>query len=316
MTRRSLLTGSTILIAWLITMGFLFRDYYLQRSNQPTYTTESLFGSVKAIPRWQDVEEYMLIISKGSQGTSRTPVGATATIIQQVDNPTTAVMYRAKFNLAGKLAPLLPTATVKVTADLDKDISLTSFHGETSLGPLNISSSGLIADSTLYISTSNGNTISRSKVPFRRSISMAEALRPVLGRQMSIASGAKMSTPILDPLTGVSRGTLTIEVQDKEPITVNGTEIMAFRVISSIGDIETLMWVDDAGNTLRRQLVGNLFMERTTKDEALKQAPTLADQVTPQTLDIAEFADVPVHGSGDAQKIQPSGLGLIQGLLR
>lgn len=297
-------------------MGFLFKNYYLQRSAAPAYTTESLFGSVEAIPRWQDVEEYMLIISKGNRGLSRTPVGATATTIRRADNPTTGATYMAHFNLAGKLASLLPAATVKVAANLDKDINLTSFYGETSLGPLNLTSTGKLDGSILYILTTNGANVSKSRVPVENSISLAEALRPVLGSQMSIKSGSRISTPVLDPLTGISRGTLTVEIQDEELISVNGKEIQAFRVESSIGDIKTLMWVDAEGNTLRRQLVGNFFMERTTKEEALHQAPSLAEPVEVRPLDIAEFTGVPLQGSEAAEEQQSSGLGMIQNLLR
>lgn len=243
-------------------------------------------------------------------------MGATVTTIRRVDNPTTAVTYQAHFNLEGKLAPLLPKAIVKVAASLDKNVTLTSFHGETSLGPLDLRSTGLVSDSTLLISTRNNSIINRTKVPLQQPISMAEALRPVLGRQMVIKKGATMSTPVLDPLTGISKGTLTIEVGEQEIISINGNETQAFRVVSSIGEIKTIMWVDADGNTLRRQLLGNLFMERTTKEEALRQAPSLETLAEPEALDVADFADVPLQGRVEAQEQKSSGLGLIQGLLR
>ncbi len=247
---------------------------------------------------------------------SRTTVGATATTIRRVDNPTTTVAYRAHFNLEGKLAPLMPKAVVKVVADLDKGVTLTSFHGITHLGPLALESTGFVRDRILYISVANGSDVSKSKVALQNSISMAEALRPILSRQMKIETGSKMSTPIIDPLTGLSRGTLAVEIQMQEEISVNGKEMQAFRVESSIGDIQTLMWINPEGQILRRQLLGNLFMERTTKEEALKQAPSLAEKAEIQGHNIAEFADVPFRGSEETKENQPGGLAIIQGLLR
>lgn len=303
-------------MAWLLTMGYLLKTYYFERSAPPAFTTESLLGSVKVVPRWQDVEEYMLIVSIEDKGEKSTPVGATATTIRKSDEITTNATYRAHFNLEGKLAPLLPKATVKVVADINTDLNLSAFHGETRLGPLNLSSTGLVSGNTLNVAVVNGDKINRTKVALKNSISLAEALRPLLSRQMEIREGSRMSAPIIDPLTGINRGTLTVEIQDKETIVINGKELQAFRVESSVGDIKTLMWIDDDGQTIRRQLLGNLFMERTTMEEAVRQAPSLVEQAEMQPLDVAAFADVPYQGSEDAAETRGGGLATIQNLLR
>lgn len=145
---------------------------------------------------------------------------------------------------------------------------------------------------------------------------MAEALRPTLGRRMKIQTGEKMSAPILDPLTGRNRGTLTIEIGEKDTLTLDGQQVEGYKVVSSVGDIKTTMWVDDAGQTIRRQLVGGLSMERTTRDKALAHAPSLEQPVEIPQLDPADFKGIPTVREGDAQSgSSAGGLGMLEALL-
>lgn len=134
---------------------------------------------------------------------------------------------------------------------------------------------------------------------------------------MDVKSGNTMSAPILDPLTGKHRGTLTIRIGEMEQIMINGREVDAYRVVSSLGDLETVMWVDEEGKTLRRQLIGGLAMERTSRDEALKVAPSLSESLEVPELDFSEFRDIAtLRGSEHQATDSPPGLGMLESLLR
>lgn len=286
-------------MCWVITMGFLAKNYYMYESPSPDYTSDNLFSSVSTVPGWQDIEEYMLIVQTDKDSGTRNVIGAAATQIRRVADPVTTATYQANLNLEGKLSPLLPRAIVKVSSLLDKSVNLTSFHGVAKVGALSFTATGSVANNLLYLTTVKPNGTNSLKRELKGGISMAEALRPTLGSQIEIRPGNQMSAPVLDPLSGQPRGTMTIKIEKKEPVIVEGKEIEAFRVVSSLGDIRTTMWVDEFGQTLRRQLVGGLAMERTTREKALAQAPSLQERLEIPELDPADFKDVPLSREGE-----------------
>lgn len=309
--------GSMVLICWAITMAFLAKNYYLYKTPAPEYTSEGLFASVSTVPGWQDIEEYMLIVQTDKDSGARNIIGAAATEIRRIADPVTTATYEATLNLEGKLSPLLPRAIVKVSSLLDRNVSLTNFHGMATVGPVSFTATGALANNLLYVITHKPNGISYTKRELKDGISMAEALRPALGTQMEIKPGNQMSAPILDPLSGRYRGTLTIRIEKKEPVIIEGREIKAFRVVSSLGDIRTTMWVDEDGQTLRRQLIGGLAMERTTREKALAQAPSLQETLEIPEVDPADFKDVPLSREGEVKNGENlPGMSMLEALLK
>jgi hypothetical protein len=299
-------------------MGFLIRNQYTDAAPLPDYTSEKLFGSVTPVNRWEDIEEYMLIVQTNAQSGARKIVGASSTEIRKHRDAGTTSTYRAKVLLEGQVSPLLPKAVVKVSGYLNEDVNLTAFHGEAALGPLTFVATGSIVNNMLYVKTVNANKTNLLKRPFQNNLSLAEALRPALGNQMEIKPGNQMTAPVLDPLTGRNRGMLRIVIGEKETLGLNGQDIETYRVTSSIGDLETVMWVDAEGKTVRRQLVGGLAMERTTREEALKVAPSLDAPVEVPQLDYAEFRGVPIEREGDASSGGGSipGMNMLESLLK
>jgi len=309
MSRLSLAIGSAIIVAWLLTIGVLLKNHYLHPEQIPEFENADLFTSVEVVERWKNVEEFMLILQNNDV------VGASATTISKSLKPDKTMTYLMQFALSAKLSPILPTVNVKVSAGLDSGFNLTKFHGIGNIGSASLSATGKISEQTLQLKIANGSNISLRRIALPNSVSLAEAVRPALGKKLKIAPGNQTSIPVLDPLSGRNRGTMTIKVQDKEGVKVNGRIVKAHRVVSDLHDIKTTMWVDSDVNTLKRQLVGNLVMERTSATEALSKFPQLNEPITIPDLDSAEFANVPLTQPGSPPQAS-SGPGLLDSLLR
>ncbi len=311
MSRLSLFSGSAIVLMWLITMGFLLRNHYLKPDPVPAFSDESFFGSVEAVQKWRDVEESMIIKN------GETPVGASLTDVRQEKQPDDSLTYTADFRINVKVSPLLPQVVLKGRSIMDAKMHLKRFHATADVGPAKFSATGEVDDNLLYLKINKNNDINLQRIDLNGPISLAEAVRPAIGSQLNITSGESLSTPVIDPLTGSNRGTLTITVKDQEQITVDGESISAYRVVSSLADIETIMWVDAYGQTLKRNLVGSFTMEKADREEALKAAPALAEPTVIPGLNLVEFRDVPIQQSADAAGQSPNGaIGTLRTLLQ
>jgi hypothetical protein len=306
--------GLIVMLAFVFTMAFLIKGHR-DTANVPEYSMESeeFFSSVSPAEKWRDIEEWMLVMQVNPSSGEARPVGASHTAIRQLDEGTTSAMYSAEFGLQAKISPLLPTGIVKGSAFLGRDHSLTSFTVAASLGGVNLASHGAVVDDELLVKIIQPSSTSYVKKPLTQEVRLGSILRPSLARHLEIKTGEKMSSPVVDPLTGATRGKVTIEIGAQEEITLAGEKVRAFRVTTSVGDIETLMWVDADGKTLRRNLVQNLRMDRTDREAALKHAPQLEEPVAAVELNIAEFANVEAS-TGAAE--QQSTLGVLGTILQ
>lgn len=298
-------------MAWGLTMAVLVKRQREESGNLEDYSAESLFGSVEVLRTWRDIEDYMVILQSGK------PVGASLTEIRQDKNQDTTLTITMDFRLSAKPSDVLPTIEAKAFGHLNNKLELEAFFAKANAGPLTLNVNGLSTENELYLKATNFNNISYSRRQLKEPMTLTEAVRPALGSQMTIAPGQTLRTPVLDPLTGKSHGLLMIAIGEKEAITVDGEEVQGFRVVTKLHDIESIMWVDATGRTLKRNLFGNLTMERTSREKALEVAPSLAKGVAIPPLDIEEFPEqtVPDDG-GNPAPAGSSALGLLGRILQ
>lgn len=301
--------GAAILLAWGVTLAVLLKNYGTPGDIPTDPDSSDFLRSVTVAEKWQDIEEWMEIVQVNPDTGQTQSVGATRTTIAQRDNPTSTSAYTAEFVFSAKLTPLLPVATISGVAELDKDSALTSFGVRGELARLALSTQGTVVREKLYVLLDKPNETSRYIKTLDQPVTFGEVLRPSLSRHMKLAPGEKMSSPIIDPLTGQSRGYIRLEVVQRERIQLQGRSVTALRIRSSIGDIETLMWVDEQGRTLRRNLVNNLRMDRVSRDRALELAPGIEKPVKFPPLDLAQFQNLSVDPASSPNDLSgPAGM--------
>lgn len=290
--------GWLIMVIWIGTMLVLFRQYAHHGSGALGSEDINFFHSVEAVQKWKDIDEWMLLV-QAAPGRPERIIGASKIQIRRVDDPTSGPSYRAHFGLQGKFSALVPTASIRGTAVIDADSNLTDYFIRGDLVGLQLSSQGAVSNGILYAKINNFNETTRFKQRLDSPVSFGELLRPALARRMKIAVGEKMSSPVIDPLSGATKGKVVVTIEAKESIRLDGKTVPAYRVVSQLGDIKTLMWVDEEGQTLRRNLVNGIRMDRSDRETALKAAPNLETAVGLPEMDFSEFRDVPMRRPGN-----------------
>lgn len=307
--RYPLILGIAVVVGWGITMGFLYRNHYAQTQEVPRFDEAEFFQSVKAVEKWQDVNEFMVVKH------NNTVVGGSVNSIVKLDSPDKSNLYKFRFVTQLKISELLPPFTVRITGTLDDHQNLSAFHANADLGVTDINVSGQAVSKTLYLKTNTGTGPTYQKLLLKNPVNLAGVVRPALGKHLEIRKGNRMAAPVIDPLTGETRGTLAIVVGDQEDVRVGDKNVRLHKVTSTLGDIQTSMWVDDAGLTHKRQLVGSYTMERSTSEIVAAIVPSLwkADNSAP--IDFSEFRNVELKDSLDLPSENQSAFKVLQELI-
>jgi len=286
-----------VVVFWLIMMGSLaYRE--LGKSRGLLVGDDSPLAPAAIARTWRDYSEYALLVWQG------TTVGAMATSITREQSPTPR--YLLELHLEAQPRPLAGAGGITLAglAELDLELVLKRFRLLGRILNADFEMNGFIsADAELFLELRRGEERTRLRFKLEQPISLAEVIRPLALRTAEIRTGTSFRVPVVDPLWSMQIGVLEITVGDIETLRLPDGEIQAWRVESRINDFVSTSWVDAAGRPVRRQLVGGLWLDRTTAQRALQVAPTLASRFEFVDLQVRDFADVspqPISEFGSA----------------
>jgi hypothetical protein len=277
--------GILITVFWLVMMFTLVRGRILPERRERALAAQSVEPSALT-HGWEDVREYMVV----RFGDTR--IGSAATSIAQ-----TMAGYRAEvlFGLNMDLLGLQRNVGIRTAADLDRSFDLRQFHIETALAGMELALTGLATDEELYVEVKQGKSISRSRYTLDRQISLLEAVQPLATRSFKLEPGNTLVVPVVDPIWSLERGMLEIRVMNRERITLSTGEVDAIRIETRLNEFVSTSWVDEQGNTLKRQVAGGLVLERASEGQARAAGGLEYQPIRIPPLNMADFKDVPVE---------------------
>lgn len=287
-------------------MGHLVKNHLLPAA--PTQENPASDSELELTRNWKDIEEYMLLRLGNST------IGAFSTTVKMLEG-NDGKKFRSDFRLGAQLrvGPLTRPIELKGVGLLDGKLNLDRFHLEGNLAGLPLSITGLAQGNVLMLRNSGAGEAKLARIGLPRKASLLEAIRPAALREFEIKTGNVLRMPVVDPLFSMQRGVAELVVKEKEKITVGGREIEAFRVESRLNEFVSVSWVDANGQTLKRQIVGNLTMEMTTEEEARKHAPAVAEAATVPPIEAAQFRGLPLQDVGTALGTESSLLSFLSG---
>jgi hypothetical protein len=122
--------------------------------------------------------------------------------------------------------------------------------------------------------------------------------------------------PVADPMFSMQQGQVQIRVLEREKIALRDHQVVGYKVETRLNDFVSYSWVDRQGSTLRRQLIGQLTMERTSEAEAKKISAVLSEPLTLPVMDLDRFKKVQPQTVNQLTGGAQSPLGALGGLLK
>ena len=305
---KSYVIGGCITALWLVMMASLLYRHVLPHKRAP------LDGSAIANPaeltqHWQDTHEHMLLMF------GKAIIGAASTVVQKLDSPQTHYVANFRLGASFGFTKLKQSIAIKAVGELDSKFELTDFYVDAALPAIRLRVRGATKGTELFLDVEKNGQHALSRLHLGRRISLLEAVRPALMQQFAVKPGASYVLPVADPLFSMQQGQVEIRVLQRELLPIGGRQIAAYKVEIRLNDFVSYIWVNRQGETLRRQIIGNLTMENTSEAEAKRVSPVLTEARDLPPLDLVQFKRVPSKSVEQMSDGKQSPLAILGGLL-
>jgi len=272
--------SSAIVIFWLVMMFTLVRDRLLSHAAKavPSEVAPSLLAA-----NWKDYEEWMDIYYKGL------PIGAMTTSIRRGNE---GQVYYITSRLFMELKVMSFSARVRMAlgAELDDAFVLQRFLAKASAGGSDWTMSGLFYKGRLLYRIEGGGRDTVGALELEKPPSLLEAVRSTLGRSLELKVGRVYQIPVYDPIWSSGGGMAEVRVVRMESIVIGEKRYNAFRVETILNKYVSVVWLDNDGCTLMRQILPDVIMKRAEKDEVITRYKEFAVPVPlPGELSVRDF---------------------------
>lgn len=269
-------TGFAILAFWLAMMAILASRHLIPESigGGQSLDIEQMTSD------WQDVEEWMRISIKDR------PVGIAHSAVRKQDGGYKA-LSRAKLSL--EAAGPKPVSFQSV-AVLNNDFHLSSFWISAVAATVAIDVRAVVWEDNLMIKFDpTPGSLKRGYYPLEQPIILMDSLRPLATEKMELAEGATYRFAAFDPMWSGLAGEAVLRVIGPETITIDGREVQATKLETTLAGQKMEAWVDEDHQVLRYQFLNDIMFDRIARAEALREEPSFASEPPVPTLNMDEF---------------------------
>jgi len=128
---------------------------------------------------------------------------------------------------------------------------------------------GVVQDDALALTMRSGGESTEQRIPIAEPIYLPSAARAAL-RAGELRAGATLTLRVFDP-SALEHQPMTISIVGRDTLTVDGVARETWKVREAFRGIESTVWLDDAGHTLREEGPMGLVMVRETMNQAVNE---------------------------------------------
>jgi hypothetical protein len=168
---------------------------------------------------------------------------------------------------------------------LNRDFSLADFDFEIKSGRFSFNVNGSVSGEVLTVRTNSAGTSRKADIALKAK----PYLLPAITAAMSAAelkTGDKYTFDIFDPAT-MGQTPVIVEVFGKEDLQIMGEIQSATKVALNFKGTSQLAWIGEHGDVLREKGILGIQLEKTTRDDALRDLADAASVDLTQTASVA-----------------------------
>ena len=285
-----------IVLFWGGMMGSLFRDRILPERMR---ASQALVDDEVLASKWHDITEWSWIYRQGRR------CGASGMTLVQEEHPEREwrdrVTYRLDQMTTLDVAMLgqQQTVVMKVAVQLLRDFRVDRFRAVAETPLLTLECEGFAESDRVYyrvrhVTGEQKQAASTYEYGYievgRQALSMIDAVKPMMARHGNLVVGETYSVDVFDPFGGMNAQKAVVRVAGKDQIQVEQTQHDCFRLETTVGDITRRTWVDEMGQTIRREILMGYVGEVSSWSRIARVYPTLAEKIAlPENMDRSEL---------------------------
>lgn len=271
-TRFNPFVTAAIVGVWLVLMGYLIRDRFVE---SVANVSETFHISAVETDDW-----FIIRISGAYAGFGRSRQ------FKKDGGWTLRDDLNISLNLQGQVKPV----RVSNESEVDEDFRLISFRLKVTSGIVSFEQKGRMSGRDLIVDIpqfQGGGTkkIKLAEVPrISRSLGLPV---PLTGLQV----GDDIRIPIFDPMDG-NKWDAVIKVLEKADLELGDKKVPAWRVRATFRAVELVMWIDDQGRLLKGRMPLGITVVRSDRNEIARETKGARD-----LPDVVEMTAVHLEGT-------------------
>lgn len=159
------------------------------------------------------------------------------------------------------------TVRAEVHGETGGDFALRSFTASIRSGVGNLEAHGQVEGNELAVTLHTGTEESRQRIPLREPIYLPMAARQYL-RRGELAAGKDLTVMVFDPTT-LQHQPMRVTIERRENAKAPHGDIPAWRIREELHGMQTIVWLDDAGDEVREEGPLELVAVRETAADAV-----------------------------------------------
>lgn len=288
--RRAL--GISIVLFWLIMMGLL-----VQRHTFLTNSTGELIQLERFSKSVHD-RQWMAIYLNGNKiGYSMTSIGKTT--VEATNEVSYTFLQRAYLNI--RIGDTHQKVNLLSTAKTNNDFTLRSFEANLSSGVHQMQITGEVKKKELHLSTISSGREEKTVYPIESGVQLPITLEPYLASH-GLETGRTYTMDVFDPLTA-SSSPVRVVVEGEHRIFIEGKWYAARKIKVLYRDMESTVWIDYDGRTLKE--ISPLGMTMVWVPEERAKAGLLEGR---DNVDVLSFFSIktatPIASPREVSKLQ------------
>jgi hypothetical protein len=188
---------------------------------------------------------------------------------------------RMRINTMGMVQDI----NLKTVGRLNRDFSLADFDFKIKSGRFSFNVNGSVSGDVLTVKTNSAGTSRKADIPLKAK----PYLLPTVTAAMSAAelnTGDKYTFDIFDPAT-MGQTPVIVEVLEKEDLQIQGKTQPATKVVLNFKGTSQVAWIGDSGDVLREKGILGIQLEKTTREDALRNLAVAASADLTQAASVA-----------------------------
>lgn len=159
------------------------------------------------------------------------------------------------------------TVQATVTGEADDDLALRRFDVALTSDLGTFGARGEVSDGTLVLDLTTAGQTTTQRVPLERPLYLPAAARTQLSRA-GLREGATLTVQVFDA-AAMQHQPMTMAVVGRETLTENGVAVPTWKVRESFRGMESDVWLDEQGRTVRERGPMGLEVRRESPSDAV-----------------------------------------------
>jgi hypothetical protein len=169
-------------------------------------------------------------------------------------------------------------------SNFNPDFSLADFDFEINSGRFGFAVKGSVADDTLKVQTRSAGSQRSTEVRLKKKPYLLGGITAAL-RTAELNAGDKYTFDVFDPTT-MGQAPVSVEIVGREDVQIGDDSKPATKVALNFKGSTQIAWIDANGDVLREKGILGVYLEQTTREEALDRLALEASE------DLTRFASV------------------------